>query len=182
MNEHERHLLQQLLHSGQRRGLNRPMLRTACEFVIKHGWWYTPTLTALPAGKPNQCFLNACEMAASNHDYVYVEGYAIIQGGVRTAHAWLTDGQGNAIDITWPEPGVAYAGVPFARDFVVLNLLKHHAAVCLIDDYTHDWPLLREHGDRPAKWRDLRGKGREKIEIAPGEIECTGSVSPPPPD
>lgn len=78
MNEHEHNLLQQLLHSGQRRGINRPMLRTACEFVLKHGWWYTPTSNGLPAGKPNQCFLNACELASSNHDLVYVEGYVML--------------------------------------------------------------------------------------------------------
>ena len=167
MDTHESFLLAQLLHSGQSYGRNRPLRRTACEFVVEYGWWYTaaPLPDPLIRGKENECFMNAFFLALEQNELVYVEGYAMLDGGRRVNHAWLTDGRGNAFDGTWPEPGVAYAGVPFRTGFVNFNHLKNREVVCLIDDYPHDWPLLRDLGDKPDEWLDLRGRGREKILI-----------------
>ncbi|HEV2293557.1 MAG TPA: hypothetical protein VGR35_06855 [Tepidisphaeraceae bacterium] len=165
MNEHERNLLSQLLRSGQSRGLNRPITRTGCEFVIEYGWWYTPTAIPchLSPGNRRECFKNAFDLAFENADLTYVEGYATLDGGLRIHHAWVTDGQGNAIDNTWPRAGAAYAGVPFDTKYVNLNHVKNEAVICLIDDYLHDWPLLRDLGDHPGVWLEAAGKGRKKI-------------------
>jgi hypothetical protein len=167
MNTHESHLLAQLLHSGQSRGRHRPLRRTACEFVLEYGWWYTPALLPDPLthGRDSECFKNAFFLALDQSELVYVEGYAIRDSGTRVHHAWLTDRQGNALDNTWPESGVAYAGVPFRIDFVNRSHIKNRLLVCLIDDYVHDWPLLRELGDKPDEWLDSHGRGREKILI-----------------
>lgn len=165
MTTHEQHLLTQLLHSGQSRGRNNFLRLTACEFVVEHGWWYTPKLLPkhLPRGKQNECFKNAFDLAFDDPDLIYVEGYATLDDGTRVAHAWVTDQHGNAFDSTWPKPGTAYAGVPFNTEFTNLNHVKNEAVICLIDDYLHEWPLLRDLADQPDVWMEKAGRGREKI-------------------
>ena len=167
MNAQERQLLTQLRNSGQSRGKNHLLQRTACEFVIEHGWWYTPLTLPdhIARGNENECFKNAFDLTFEDDGLIYVEGYAVFDKGPRTHHAWVTDRQGNAFDNSWPRPGVAYAGVPFLLRFTNDSHVKNRAVVCLIGDYLNDWPLLRELGDRPHEWMDPRGTGRKKIMI-----------------
>src|SRR6476646_5666949 len=107
MTTHEHHLLSQLLHSGQSRGRNNFLRLTACEFVIEHGWWYSPIPIPehVTRGDSQECFTNAFLRAVKHPELAYVEGYATLDEGTRTAHAWLTDYQGNAIEVTWDRPG-----------------------------------------------------------------------------
>jgi hypothetical protein len=115
-------------------------------------------------GTPQECHKNATDLALADDSLVYCEGYALYKSGdMPTLHAWVTDGQGRAIDSTWPQPGVAYAGVPFTSLFVNMTALKNHATISLLDDYQNSYPLRSDLGDRPEEWLELRGRGTERV-------------------
>lgn len=140
--------------------------RTFQQFVLEYGWWYYPAElpSSIARGTPNQCHKNAADLCGSDGSLIYCEGYALFKpGGLPTIHSWATNGDGRVIDNTWPQPGVAYAGVPFKDLFVVMTALKNHATVSLLDDYQNDYPLRGELGDRPDEWLELRGRGFAKI-------------------
>ena len=140
--------------------------RTFQEFVLKYGWWYEPPDADLKfaTGTPQECHKNAADLALADDSLIYCEGYALFKSGsLPTLHAWVTDGHGRAIDNTWPQPGVAYAGVPFKSIFVNMTALKNHATVSLLDDYQNTYPLRGDLGDRPVEWLELRGRGTERV-------------------
>ena len=125
----------------------------------------------IPRGLPNECHTNAVELTLDDSSLVYCEGYALFSSGsLPTIHAWVTDGDGNAIDNTWDHPGVAYAGVPFDDSFVSASVARNSAVVSLIDDYLNDWPLRRELGEQPEEWLELAGQGRTRLQ--PGTGRC----------
>ena len=62
-----------------------------------------------------------------------------------------------------PQPGVAYAGVPFRADFVTLTALKNDAIGSLLDAYLNNYPLRGDLGDRPDEWLELRGRGTARV-------------------
>lgn len=140
--------------------------RTMQQFVLDYGWWYEPA--PLPKhvalGTPQQCHKNAVDLATDDDSLIYCEGYALFKGSsLPTIHAWVTDGHGRAIDNTWSQIGVAYAGVPFRADFVTLTALKNEALGSLLDDYMNDFPLRSDLGDRPDEWLELRGRGVARV-------------------
>jgi hypothetical protein len=139
--------------------------RTSCQFVNDYGWFYRPT--PLPAGlelaNENECYNNALNLALDNPSLTYVEGFAAGPGGLRIHHAWVTDGNGRAIDNTWRVPGIVYAGVPFKCGFVSLTGLRNRGVGSLLDEYTNDWPLLRELSDLPDTWLQVQGKGLMRL-------------------
>lgn len=140
--------------------------RTCQKFVLEHGWWYEPAELdkKFATGTPQECHKNAVELALDDDSLIYCEGYAMFKdGSLPILHAWVTDGRGRAIDNTWPQPGVAYAGVPFRSLFVNMTALKNHATISLLDDYQNNWPLRGEMGDRPDEWLELRGRGTERV-------------------
>lgn len=140
--------------------------RTLQEFVLEYGWWYEPAdiEKRFATGTPQQCHKNATDLTLADNSLIYCEGYALFEpGGLPTIHAWVTDGQGRAIDNTWPKPGVAYVGVPFKSLFVNMTALKNHAIVSLLDDYLNNWPLRGDLGDRPDEWLELRGRGKGRV-------------------
>lgn len=140
--------------------------RTSQQFVLEYGYWYQPAEHPddISPGTPNQCHKNAVDLTLDNSNLIYCEGYALFKaGGFPTIHAWVTDGKGNAIDNTWPQTGVAYAGIPFMANYVSMTSLKNHATISLIDDYQNDFPLLTEIGDRPEEWLEQKGNGFSKI-------------------
>jgi hypothetical protein len=160
----ERAFIEQL----QAKDSNNPkgfLKRTSRQFVLDFGWFYKPG--PLPQGvvlaNEGECFNNALILALADPKLIYVEGFAALDGGPRTFHAWVTDGTGRAIDNTWVTPGVVYAGVPFKRGWVSLMGLKNKGVGSLIDDWQHDWPLLRALGDKPKTWLELEGKGFAKL-------------------
>ena len=140
--------------------------RTSQQFVLEHGFWYAPVPLPeqLGIGTPEQCHTNAVNLALDDESLIYCEGYALFrETSLPVVHAWVTDGNGNAIDNTWPQPGVAYAGVPFKSSFVNMTALKNRAIVSLLDDYQNNYPLRGDLGDRPDEWLDLRGRGLLKV-------------------
>ena len=102
------------------------MKRSRYQFVIDNVFWYEPTELpdSLSRGDDQQCFLNALDLASDKSELFYVEGFAIYTPtSLPVHHAWVTDGDGKAIDPTWDTPGVAYAGVPFQLSFLLTTVL-----------------------------------------------------------
>ena len=140
--------------------------RTSQQFVLDYGWWYEPVQLPeqIAIGTPEQCHTNAVNLAINDDSLIYCEGYALFKdGSLPVIHAWVTDGNGNAIDNTWPQPGVAYAGVPFKSSFVTMTALKNRAVISLLDDYQNEYPLRGDLGDQPDEWLDVRGCGLTRI-------------------
>jgi hypothetical protein len=70
-------------------------------------------------GTPQACFGNAALIAAWSHgQYTYTEGYAesSLVPGWWIHHAWLTDTDGKAVEVTWRAPGRGYYGIEFDAD------------------------------------------------------------------
>lgn len=167
VNSNPRAILLNYLRSSHATPAAKAFLKRTCqEFVLEHGWWYEPV--ELPkhigTGIPEQCHTNAVNLALDDDSLIYCEGYAIFKDrSLPVIHAWVTDGNGNAIDNTWSQPGVAYAGVPFKSLFVNMTALKNRAIVSLLDDYQNNCPLRGDLGDRPDEWLDVRGGGLMKV-------------------
>lgn len=140
--------------------------RSLQEFVLQYGWWFEPAKLdqRFATGTPQECHKNATDLALAYESLIYCEGYALFKSGsLPTLHAWVTDGKGRAIDNTWPQPGVAYAGVPFQSLFVNMTSLKNQATISLLDDFQNNWPLRGDLGDRPDEWLEPRGRGTGRI-------------------
>ncbi|MHB1035000.1 MAG: hypothetical protein ACYC35_15300 [Pirellulales bacterium] len=166
MTEHQHKLNDMLLSFPRTEAAKKAQKRSPMEFVLQHGWWYEPC--EVPAesdrGTIQGCHKNA-QLLANDHDSLtYCEGYALANSGsLIVVHAWVTDGTGRAIDITWDEPGVAYAGVPFKTPFIRLTCLKNKAHISLLDDWMNAFPLLNGLGEKPNEWLDERGKGMAMV-------------------
>lgn len=165
--ESARTILLNFLRSIEATPAAKTLLKRTCqEFVLEHGWWYEPVELPkiIALGTPEQCHTNAVNLALDDDSLIYCEGYALVkERSLPVIHAWVTDGNGNAIDNTWPQPGVAYAGVPFKSLFVNTTALKNRAIVSLLDDYQNNYPLRGALGDRPEEWLELRGFGLMKV-------------------
>jgi len=159
-------LLDFLLQSEAQPTAKAILKRTLQEFVLEYGWWYEPG--ALPGkisrGTPQECHKNATLLTVEDDSLIYCEGYALFRdASAPRLHAWVTDGEGRAIDNTWPQSGVAYAGVPFQSLFVTMTTLRNHAAISLLDDYRNRYPLRSDLGDRPDEWLEQRGRGIARV-------------------
>ena len=163
----ERAAMLEFLRKTQAPPNARPVLkRSFLDFILEYGRWYEPSVvpTGFATGTRKQCFRNAADLAQPDGSLVYCEGYALFKAGMfPVPHAWVTDGQGRAIDNTWPTPGVAYAGVPFTWSFVTMMALKNNAFGSLLDDGENKWPLRGDLGDRPDEWLEDRGCGVERV-------------------
>ena len=164
LNEHEQSMLQQLRAGGSRLG-NGVLKRSACQFILDHGWLYEPgpLRQGIGPGQSNECYNNALNLVLADESLVYVEGFTADECGLRIHHAWVTDGKGRAIDPTWAKPGVVYAGVPFKSSFVCKTGLKDKGLGSLLDDWEQGYPLLQDLGDRPDEWMEPRGIGFAKL-------------------
>ncbi len=160
-------ILLNYLRSSQATPAAKAFLKRTCqEFVLEHGWWYEPVELPkhIATGIPEQCHTNAVDLVLHDDSLIYCEGYALLkETSFPVIHAWVTDGNGNAIDNTWTQPGVVYAGVPFKSSFVNSTSLKNRAIVSLLDDYQNNYPLRGDLGDWPDEWLDLRGRGLMKV-------------------
>jgi hypothetical protein len=140
--------------------------RTCQQFVLEYGWYYEPVELSkqIALGTLNECHKNATDLMLTDDSLIYCEGYALFETGMTpTIHAWVTDGQGRAIDNTWTKPGVAYAGVPFKSLFVSMTALTNRAMISLLDDWQNTYPLRGELGDRFEEWLEPKGQGALRI-------------------
>lgn len=89
--------------------------------LIEHdgrNWTPIPRPKGIRKRRDKACFVNcATHPRIYDHTYVYCEGLALFEINERVSmwvhHAWLGDAEGNAIDVTWSEPGIAYFGRAF---------------------------------------------------------------------
>lgn len=170
MTPEQKTLLDYLTNSEPTIAAKALLKRTMQQFVLDYGWWYEPAKVPdhLPQGKLQQCHKNATDLVMADDSLVYCEGYALFKDtSLPTIHSWVTDCQGRAIDTTWPQPGVAYAGVPFRISFVTMTALKNDAIGSLLDDYYNAFPLRGELGDRPDEWLEPRGRGITRLADEP---------------
>lgn len=103
-----------------------PGFMSANNYVLERGEEFKPR--PLPKeeehlrGPVGQCYKNAIDVALGmggrerREDLRYVEGFALpnIAIGIPIRHGWLVDPEGNVLDVTWPEVGLEYIGVPFS--------------------------------------------------------------------
>jgi hypothetical protein len=95
-------------------------------YVIEHGRPFTGIKR--PKGYRQRaekwCFHNAAMLALEGRG-TYVEGYAIPLGDKFLCHhAWITTGDGCAVDVTWHNPEqAAYFGVPIPSTVLAKRFL-----------------------------------------------------------
>jgi len=121
-------------------------------------------------------FLNAqrCLFLDERERFVYAEGFVLDdRAGYAEPHAWLSLDD-RVVDFTAAVPGEpargneppqligssehrAYVGVRFQRDYVLRRTRETGRLAALIDDWEHDFPLLR---CPPADFRNDEHGGR----------------------
>jgi hypothetical protein len=166
MTPEQMELLDFLVSSQPTPAAKKLLKRTMQRFVLDYGWWYEPAWLPehICPGTLQECHKNATHLALEDDSPFYCEGYALFDGSsLPTIHAWVTDGQGNAIDNTWPQPGMAYAGVPFRVGYISMTALKNRGLGSLLDDYMNGYPLRGDLGDRPGEWLEPRGRGMARV-------------------
>jgi len=102
------------------------------------------------------CFPTAQDIASKNHEWTYVEGFALVdQGflgtepyGYAIHHAWTLDANGVVFDSVHREHGAAYIGVAFNHEYVTQRV-RHFEAV------GRGSPLLEDEAFDPTseEWR-----------------------------
>lgn len=86
------------------------------DFVVRHGTSQEGRPVPVGWGQrrsrtPHRCYLAAGANYLSSN-CLCTEGRALsATGGKWIPHAWLTDPEGEVIDLSWPEPGIEYFGV-----------------------------------------------------------------------
>lgn len=73
-----------------------------------------------PRGTPKLCFMNAGNLAISNPEMTYVEGYVRLMGSIPIEHAWCIDDSGVVIDPTLKDGNNidCYFGAAFTTEFL----------------------------------------------------------------
>lgn len=134
-----------------------PAFSTIADLVLKYGYMFSRQ--PLPKGRWQRglgaCYGNAL-WAARRKRYIYVEGYAISEGGSGLAqhHAWVTDPANPSVayDPTWGQ-GVEYFGIPFRLEYV-LTMFEKAGHPGLLDIFELGFPLVSgEHSIEDAIWR-----------------------------
>lgn len=102
-------------------------------------------------GLPKSCYYNCQKLAFEKEDFIYVEGYALMDDPLfTTAHAWLLTPYGDAIDPTWETPGDAYLGIPLSTEWIRLFLEsrkqrgRENDISIFESNYLESWSLLKE--------------------------------------
>ena len=163
LTEHQQRLYDILLSFPRTDEAKKAQKLSPMEFIFQHGWWYEPCEVprSIGRGEEQACHKNSQLLAHDRDALTYCEGYALYKGGsMPVLHAWVTDGTGRAIDTTWDEPGIAYAGVPFNKSYIRRTCWRNAAFISFIDDWQNGYPLLNDLGDEPEEWLEPElGKG-----------------------
>jgi hypothetical protein len=122
------------------------------DFVLQHGSKYVPTkydARKYGVGAPAMCFGNSIAHCGLS-GLLYVEGYALSPFGKVILHAWNTNAQGELIDTTWRNSGLAYCGVVFSLERA--DDATWNGDACVLDDHKRNYPLFasRWPGELPA--------------------------------
>lgn len=114
------------------------------DFVLQNGIQFTKfTKKNVKRGTMKECYRNAYLASLHNKTLVYVEGYAIPANvPLPLAHAWCVDMEGHIHEVTWPEKGLDYFGVPFDFKYLTKAILKRKM-YGIIDNWEYGFPLLK---------------------------------------
>ena len=129
MNEAATHLREQLEDYGG------PVER----FVLSHG--RDQEGREVPSGWRRRrrrslgwCYVAAQEWMLHDDGVTYTEGFASYHGGwPLVPHAWLTDSDGQVVDLAWAEPGSAYLGVEIPTRLVCEIIAEIHLHTSILD-------------------------------------------------
>jgi hypothetical protein len=130
--------------------------------IAERGQEYTPT------GRPKRfqkmrdkrCFWNALRVASARPPLRYTEGFALTRFGWQH-HAWVVDDQGQAIDVTWAEPGERYIGVAFAHATEAIAAMEKHRGL--------GGPAFKHRSGDEHTWQPPGEKSRDNI-ACPGQL------------
>nr|WP_250807155.1 hypothetical protein [Neorhizobium tomejilense] len=126
--------------------------RSCAAFLLEHGRYFHPSRRPriMQRGMVKQCFANSQKAAVTaargdGKPLYYVEGFACSGGlsvNLPMLHGWLSDSDGNVIDLTWEFPEhSAYFGVAFNSEYVK-SKVSRRSIDSLLDDRRDDWRLL----------------------------------------
>lgn len=126
-------------------------------FLLEHGRWYEPRPWSdeYREGAPRNCFANAM-MFGDSEGLRYVEGVAL--SVIPVHHGWNADADGNLIDSTWQNSGLAYFGVEFSVGRADDAIWNGDATV--LDDWQRRHPLYRQPWpgeDYSLVWKPSKG-------------------------
>jgi hypothetical protein len=95
-------------------------------------------------GQPKLCFGNSAQLALSEDDLLYVEGFGLLKDShFPIHHAWnCRIGSNKAIDVTTTNLE-SYFGMPFRREYLLKRLGKGMLGMSLLDNWKEDFPLFR---------------------------------------
>lgn len=126
------------------------------DFILTEGTFFNladPPLMS-KRGTPNACFWNsATAVLRDDRRLRYCEGFALadLDGKChfQTAHAWVINEQGLAIETTWERPGLAYVGVEIPIDeYIEANSA---GSLSVMDDPFRRWPLYKKPYEYPRR-------------------------------
>lgn len=126
--------------------------KSTYEFVLDAGTRHEPAPKPrnVAFGPVRNCFQNAWNLAHRGANLTYAEGYALSSvAPMPVHHAWCVSRDGQVIDNTWREPGLAYLGVEFNLSFVAQTILRR-GYYGVIDNMEMGFPLLRKKWAKPG--------------------------------
>jgi hypothetical protein len=90
-------------------------------FILTHGKYFTLFSPMTVHKVRSQCYFQAANLALSNSEITYVEGYILNPNeDFFISHAWASDNQGRIIETALQDDSISceYFGVPFKTDFL----------------------------------------------------------------
>lgn len=100
----------------------------------------------------NQPYANAFWHAMNDSRLAYCEGYACSPVGKVIRHAWVIDENGLAYERTWDKPGLAYVGMAFRSEWLILFHGGYHQGIENGVFEHGEWPLYRHPYDYLDSW------------------------------
>lgn len=158
MTDHQTELVRYLEMMRKMRGETPPEGYTYAgleDFLIREGTWYEPRPlpSGISTGTPRCCFQNALVLAIL-HGFAYIEGLAVPDIGIPlpALHAWNLTPEGQLVDNTWADPGLAYIGVPFTIGRADRSVWFDNASVLDNPRRAHDIYRFPWHGEKHILW------------------------------
>jgi hypothetical protein len=134
--------------------------RYGWDFILQHGKFnekIIPYPRHLFCGAQKKCFGNSMILSVLT-GFKYIEGYALASVmPFPIHHAWNEDPEGNLIDSTWRNTGLAYCGVEFSVGRADEATWEGDASI--LNDYRRKYPLFQKRWtgeDFSIKWQQSK--------------------------
>jgi hypothetical protein len=112
------------------------------DFLLEHGQWFEPRpwTGEYGEGTIKRCFANSIALGVTDR-LRYIEGIAL--SVIPVHHAWNADSDGNLIDSTWKNEGLAYFGVEFSIGRAK-DAIWYTGDTTILDDWKRRHPLYKQ--------------------------------------